>query len=173
MQKNTAHILCFCGLMIALAVLFQSAPVFLPAAGLAISPLASLPVALAAVRSKPYGLLSWLASACILLIIFPQESAIFLCSTGLLGLFLGMYYRKKMYISVLLASLALFSGMILLTRVFHIDVFGDLTPKSSLIISLPVFLVFSVVYATAWAWIVKFAVMFLIKIKLLDGSIKK
>lgn len=162
MQKNAAQTICFCSLMVALAVLFQSAPVFLPAVGMAISPLASLPIALAAVKSKPYGVAAWLASTLILLIIYPQESAIFVCTTGLMGLFLGLHYTKKMYVSVGLSSIALFVGIIFLIYILQINVLGDI-PQSPFVVSILIILAFSTVYTIAWAWIVRLAVAFLIK----------
>ena len=156
--------------MVTLAVVFQSAPVLLPVAGLAISPLATLPIALAAIQSKPYGVVSWLAAAFILFIIFPQESAIFACSTGLLGLFLGMRYSKKIYISVIPASFALFVGILALVYVFQINLFGDLTPQSLSLATALAFLAFSMLYACICAWALRLAVAFLIKIKVLKPN---
>ncbi|AFS77558.1 hypothetical protein Curi_c04830 [Gottschalkia acidurici 9a] len=52
---NISRFICIGGILTTIAVLFQSAPVFLPAIGLALSPLSTLPIAIAAVSNISLG----------------------------------------------------------------------------------------------------------------------
>jgi hypothetical protein len=113
------------GLLIALTVLFHSAPVFFPAIGLALSPLSTLPVALAAVINIPLGIAVFTSSALILVIVSPQEATILLFTTGLLGIVIGsLLYRKGIMISILSSSVILSLGMFVLTFVIGISGFN-------------------------------------------------
>lgn len=56
MKKMTiSRFICIGGILTTVAVLFQSAPVFLPAIGLDLSPLSTLPIAIAAVFNISLG----------------------------------------------------------------------------------------------------------------------
>jgi len=153
------------GIFTALACILQSSPVWLPGAGLFLSPFATLPAALAAIMSIPLGVVVYLASAFLLMVISPQEAAIFLLATGLLGLFLGIGHRKEMLHRILISGTALFIGLLFLTHLALIPVFGGMTPRS-LWAEFLVYLPFSLLYAALWAYIMRFAVSRLGKTRL-------
>jgi hypothetical protein len=148
---DKAKTVCFGGLFSALAVLLQSAPVYIPGFGLALSPFSTLPVALAAAVSPAAGVISYLCSGVILLFINIQEAVIFVFATGILGLVLGLLPRKRVLSRALAAGLALFIGLTVLYRGFGIDVFGPVTGSAGDLI-LPAFLMFSIAYAILWSF---------------------
>lgn len=138
---NIGRFICIGGILTTVAVLFQSAPVFLPAIGLALSPLSTLPIAIAAVSNISLGFTVFFSSALILAIVNAQETIILLFTTGLLGIVIGtLLYRKGIIISILFSSIALSLGMIFLTYIVGISVFIDLTSSLSTPLT---FLIFS------------------------------
>lgn len=139
------------GILATAAVLLQSAPVFLPAIGLALSPFSTLPIAIAAAANISLGFTVLFSSAVILTIVSTQEAIILLSTTGLLGIVIGtLLYRKGIKITILFSSLALFLGMIFLTYLAGTPAFGDLTRSLSTPLTLLIFLSFSLVYASIW-----------------------
>lgn len=56
-KMNISSFICVGGILTTLAVIFQSAPVFLPAIGLFLSPLSTLPIAIAAISNIPLGII--------------------------------------------------------------------------------------------------------------------
>lgn len=163
--NNPAQIVSIGGILTTLAVLFQSLPVFLPGMGLIISPLATLPIALAAVGSTNLGVISLFSSTLILLLISPQEAVIFLFATGLLGLTLGASYNKRITQSIATATITLFIGINILIHIVGIAAFGDLTPDSSLITEAFIIMLFSLIYSGMWIFILRFFVSIFKKTK--------
>jgi hypothetical protein len=74
------------GMLSTIAVIFQSAPVFLPVIGLVFSPLSTVPIALASFYNISLGITVFFSSALILTLVSLQETIIFLFTTGLLGI---------------------------------------------------------------------------------------
>lgn len=143
--------ICIGAMLTAIAVLFQSAPVFLPAIGLTLSPLSTLPIAIAAVMSISLGFTVFLASALILVFVSSQEAIILLFTTGLLGIVMGaLLYRKGIILSIFLSSIALTLGMLALTYIVGIPGFVELTSKFSAPLTFLIFLLFSFAYAGIW-----------------------
>lgn len=148
---NIGRFICIGGILTTITVLFQSAPVILPAIGLALSPLSTLPIAIAAVSNISLGFTVFLSSALILVIVSAQETIILLFTTGLLGIVIGtLLYRKGIIISILFSSIALSLGMILLTYIVGISAFVDLASSLSTPLSFLIFFLFSLVYASIW-----------------------
>jgi len=144
-------------ILTALAFVLQSAPLWLSGAGLVISPLATLPIALAGSLSLPLGAVVYLSAAFLLLLASPQEAAIFMLGTGLLGMGLGICHKRETLQRILISATALFIGMIFLTHLALIPVFGALTPRS-LWGGLLVYLPFSLLYTGLWVIITRYAV---------------
>jgi hypothetical protein len=166
---NIGRFICIGGILTAIAVLFQSAPVFLPMIGMALSPLSTLPVAIAAVSSISLGLAVFFSSALILIIVSLQETIILLFTTGLLGIVIGtLLYRKGIIISILFSSLALSFGMIFLTYIAGISGFVDLASSLSIPLTFLIFLSFSLVYASIWNFYFRKFMNYLIKINLIS-----
>lgn len=149
-RMNIGRFICIGGILTAIAVLFQSAPVFIPAIGLALSPLSTLPIAIAAVSNISLGLTVFISSALILVMVDVQETIILLFTTGLLGMVIGiLLYRNGIIISILFSSIALSLGMMFLTYIVSIPAFVDLTITSTLLTFL-IFYSFSLVYSSIW-----------------------
>ncbi|MCX7920504.1 MAG: hypothetical protein N3B21_00555 [Clostridia bacterium] len=156
------------GLLTSLTVLLQSAPVFLPAIGLALSPLSTLPIALATVFNISLGITVLFSSALILTIVSPQEAIILLFTTGLLGTVMGtLLYRKGIIVSILSSTIILSIGMIILTYIVGISAFGGLTGTLSFPITLIIFFIFSLVYVSIWNICFRKFTNYLIKINLI------
>lgn len=150
-KMNIVRFICIGGLLTTVTVLFQSAPVFLPAIGLALSPLSTLPIAIAAVSNISLGFTVFFSSALILVIVSAQETIILLFTTGLLGIVIGaLLYRKGIIISILFSSITLSLGMIFLTYIVHISAFVDLTSSLRTSLTFLIFFSFSLIYASIW-----------------------
>lgn len=166
---NIGRFICIGGILTTIAVLFQSAPVFLPAIGLALSPLSTLPIAIAAVYNISLGFAVFFSSALILVIVSTQETIILLFTTGLLGIVMGtLLYRKGLIISILFSSIALSLGMISLTYIVGIPSFVDLANQLSTPLTFLIFFSFSLVYASIWNICFRKFMNYLIKIKLIS-----
>ena len=86
---NVIRFVCVGGMLTALTVLFQAAPVFLPAIGLVLSPFSTLPIVIAAASNILLGVSVLFSSAIILTLVSVQETLILLFTTGLLGIVMG------------------------------------------------------------------------------------
>lgn len=155
------------GILTTLAVMFQSAPIFLPTIGMALSPLSSLPIALAAYVNLSLGISTLISSTILLMFISIEEALILLFTTGLLGVVLGVLYQKSLLISILYSAMALTIGMIVLTYIVGIAAFGDLTNSFSIIVTILIFIIFGIIYSTIWNIYLKKFIQYLIKMKLL------
>ena len=157
------------GILTTLAVLFQSAPVFLPVIGLALSPLSTLPIAIAAVYNIALGFTVFFSCVLILAIVSMQETLILLFTTGLLGIVIGtLLYRKGIIISILFSSIILSLGMIILTYIVGISAFVDLTSSLSTPLTFLIFFTFSLVYTSIWNFCFRKFMNHLIKINLIS-----
>jgi hypothetical protein len=166
---NRGRFICIGGVLTTVAVLFQSAPVFLPAIGLALSPLSTLPIAIAAVSNISLGFAVFFSATLILTIISAQETIILLFTTGLLGILIGtLLYRKGIIISILFSSMTLSLGMIFLTYIVGVSAFVDLTSSLSTPLTLFIFFSFSLAYASVWNICFRKFMNYLIKIKLIS-----
>lgn len=142
--------ICIGGILTTIAVMFQSAPILLPAIGMALSPLSSLPIAFAAYFNLSLGISTLISSTIILIFISIEEALILLFTTGLLGVVLGVLYQKSLLISILYSTMALTIGMIILTYIVGIAAFGDFTNSLSIIITVLIFIIFGIIYTTLW-----------------------
>ncbi|WHH60164.1 hypothetical protein [Petroclostridium sp. X23] len=118
-SKRTASL----GIMTALAVIFQESPVFLPVAGLMLSPLSSLPIAIGTLLYLEDAILMFLGTAALVSAIHIEEAIIFIFTTGPIGLTLSlvvMSYNRK-WRKIWIPSLILTSGISILTFVIGIS----------------------------------------------------
>ena len=142
--------ICTGGILTAITVIFQSAPVFLPVLGMALSPLSTLPVLLAAVLEIPVGLVVLISSALIVFAISPQEGMILLLTTGPLGIIIGsLLLRRRFFFTLFISTGTLFSGVVVLNYVVGIPAFGDFSDSFSLSMLL-FFLLFTFLYSGLW-----------------------
>lgn len=156
----------FTALLAALATVLQSAGGFLPGIGYFFSPIASLPIFLAALISLRSGLLAYVLTIFLLLLIQPSELVIFPFTTGLLGLGLGwtfLAFHRRLAILIVNSSLLLI-GICIPLYGLDFPVFG---PAVSSSINIPILLAlfgFSLLYS--WFW-VEFSLLFLRKIRVI------
>ncbi len=163
---NKARFVSVGGMLTTLAVIFQSAPVFLPIVGLAFSPISTMPIALAAYLNISLGIVVYLSTAFILTIIYIQEAIIFVFTTGLLGLGIGtLLYRKGTIASIIFSSILLSLGMLLLTYFVGIALFGNITIPARIPLTLFIFFTFSLLYSTIWCLVLKKLINYLIRMK--------
>lgn len=160
MQKKIA----FAGIFSSLCIAFQAAPIFFPAIGMLISPLSTLPILIVTMLIPQSGVLTLLVSTTVLLFISPHEAFLFLCATGVLGLVVGLSYRKG-FLCALFSAAALFFGILMLIHVIKITVFGDLSNAFTSYILLPLMFVFSLLYSVVWTLIARIISNRLIKAK--------
>ncbi|WP_081841963.1 hypothetical protein [Lachnoclostridium phytofermentans] len=165
---NIIRFVCIGGMLTAFTVLFQSAPVFLPALGLALSPFSTLPIAIAAVSNILLGFTVYFASVTILTLVSMQESMILLFTTGLLGLMIGaLLYRKKILLSTIFSSIALSLGIVVLTYIVSMSAFTDFASSLSIPFTLVIFFSFSLVYSSIWNVCLRKLISYLMKIKMI------
>lgn len=165
-KKNSAQIVCFGGILSALAVLFQSSPIFLPVFGMLLSPFATLPIAAAAASSASTGVISFLSATVIISFISPQEGVIFFLTTGSFGLVLGLCHNgKKAVHCIAISAAALFTGINILMRIAGIASFSSINLNMPLIIEIFVLVIFSLLYSCLWLLILNLVVRLIKKTK--------
>ena len=168
-KMNISSFICVGGILTTLAVLFKSAPVFLPAIGLFLSPLSTLPIAIAAVSSISLGFAVFLSSVLILTMISIQESIILLFTTGVLGIVIGtLLFRKGIISSILFSSIALSLGITSLTYIVGIPAFVDLASSFSTALTFLIFFLFSLIYASICNICLKKFINYLTKTKIIS-----
>jgi hypothetical protein len=133
--------------------MLQSAPVW-TAFGLVLSPLSTAPIAVAAFLSPLCGIAAFFSVPALLLLLSAQEALIFVFSTGLLGLVLGLTLKLPAALGIPTAGVSLFCGLNMLFYVCGINLFGPFTEYISGFFEI-FFLLFSVAYAALWRVILK------------------
>lgn len=161
--------ICVGGILTTLAVIFQSAPVFLPAIGLFLSPLSTIPIAIAAFSNIFLGIAVFLSSVLILTMISIQESIILLLTTGVLGVVIGaLLFRRGIISSILFSSVALSLGITFLTYIIGIPGFVDLANSFSTTLAFLIFFLFSLIYSSICNICIKKFINYLTKIKIIS-----
>ncbi len=151
-KKNVVRFVSIGGVFTAVTVLLQSAPVFLPAIGMALSPFSTLPIALATGMNIALGISVLVASVLILLMISLQEALILLFTTGLLGVVLGVcIFRKGLVFSIVASAAALTAGILALTYIVAIPSFQELAGRLAFPILSLLYFLFSCLYVSIWS----------------------
>ncbi|MEH7095464.1 hypothetical protein [Neobacillus vireti] len=135
----------------AIAAILQSAGL-IGGFGYVFSMMATGPIVLSTVISVQFGLLTYVVTAILLLIIQPSEVLVFLFTTGLLGVALGLGFKwSRRKISVTLTGgLALSAGILLLLLIFHFPVLGPSFSRDVNATTILAIEGFSIVYS--WIW---------------------
>lgn len=168
-KMNMSSFICVGGILTTLAVIFQSAPVFLPAIGLFLSPLSTIPIAIAAFSNIFLGIAVFLSSVLILTMISIQESIILLFTTGVLGVVIGsLLFRRGIISSILFSSVALSLGITFLTYIVGIPGFVDLANSFSTTVAFLIFFLFSLIYSSICNICIKKFINYLTKIKIIS-----
>jgi hypothetical protein len=138
-------------LLASMAAVFQSAGVF-SGIGYAISILTTFPIVLATMISVKMGVLSYVVTILLLMILQPSELLIFPFTTGLLGLCLGLAIRfvKNWAFVILLGALGLTSGILFLLYIIQFPVLGPAVSSSFNLKVVLGTLAFSTLYSAIW-----------------------
>ena len=91
-NKLTVKLISIGRIFVGLAVVFQSEPVLLPVIWIELSPLSTLPIALAGMLNISLGVTVYIASVIILAFISIEECLILIFTTGILGLVIGVSF---------------------------------------------------------------------------------
>lgn len=155
-HKSITKHMVFGALCGALAALFQSAGGWLPGLGLAISPLATAPIALSTFVQYRTGVLAFILSNILLLFLQPSELMIFPFTTGLLGIGLGYSFNKceTVVAKVICSSLFLTLGIIFVLYVLQFPILGPMVKTDLSIFTLFFISIFSLGYS--WLWLILF-----------------
>lgn len=134
-----------------IAVILQSAGVF-TGIGFLFSMMSTGPLVLASLLSVRIGLMTYSITAVLLMLVQPSELLVFLFTTGLLGVSLGVglkYFQRTVWI-ISFAALCLTLGISLLLYVFQFPILG---PSISSQFSIPVILgTFAFALLYSWMW---------------------
>ncbi|WP_462411483.1 hypothetical protein [Neobacillus sp. Marseille-QA0830] len=135
----------------AIAAILQSAGL-IAGVGFVFSTLATGPIILATILSVRIGSLTYVLTALLLSIIQPTEILVFLFTTGLLGIGIGLgfkYFEKRALVTGI-GGISLTVGLFLLLTLFHFPILGPEFTKMSMNLFLGI-LAFSVVFS--WLWV--------------------
>lgn len=133
------------------AAILQSAGLF-GGIGYVFSIMATGPKVLATVISARIGFLTYVVTAMLLIFLQPSEVLVFLFTTGLLGVSLGVGFKlvKKQPAVGIIGGLSLASGILALLYLFHFPVLGpSVSNKVSGSLTVAVIL-FSLLYSFFW-----------------------
>ena len=140
-------------LLTTLSAILQAAGGFIPVAGLFISPFATAPVIISTTLSEKYGVLGYLLTIFLLVLIQPSEVLIFTFTTGLLGIGIGLAYHvwKRRLSLIISGAIALLSGILIVLLVFQFPLLGpSIQPTIDLLLFLSLAF-FSFFYS--WIWV--------------------
>lgn len=128
-----------------------------------------MPVALAAFINHYFGAVVLLASALIIMVVNLQEALIFILTTGILGYILGsLLFKRGSLVTISASSITLTSNMMILTYAVAIPGFTVLEDSFSFISMLLLYLLFSLLYTSLWAYGFRRFVIYLLKIRLFE-----
>ncbi|EJQ51249.1 hypothetical protein IEQ_02189 [Bacillus cereus BAG6X1-2] len=125
-KMTPASSLVITALLGSLAAIFQSAGNLIPGIGLFISPFATLPIFLAICYSIREGVLSYILTIFLLLIIQPSELIVFPFTTGLLGIALGvsfLQFKRRIWV-ISFSAICLLIGIMIILDIFRFPVLG-------------------------------------------------
>ncbi|MEH7380941.1 hypothetical protein V7138_10710 [Bacillus sp. JJ1533] len=134
-----------------IAVIFQSAGVF-TGIGYVLSMMSTGPLVLASLMSLRIGVMTYFVTSFLLAVLQPSELLVFLFTTGLLGVSLGigLKYLKKSLFIILFAASSLTLGISLLLFVLKFPILGpSVSSHFNSIVILGTF-AFAILYS--WIW---------------------
>ncbi|AQQ51918.1 hypothetical protein [Planococcus lenghuensis] len=155
-RKSRTQLLVTAALLAALAAILQSAGGLLPGIGYAVSPLATLPIALAALLTAGSGISAYVVTIGLLVLLQPGELFIFPFTTGLLGLAIGLSLLmfKKKWVAIFVGGSALFLGILFLVSVLRFPLFGPETVPGVMLLGGCAG--FAIVYSWIWTEVILF-----------------
>jgi hypothetical protein len=139
-------------LMGLIAAILQAAGGVIPGIGMLISPFSTAPIIISVLIFPSYGILSYLLTIFLLLLIQPSELIIFPFTTGAMaiGIGLGFILFNKGWKVMTFSSLFLSTGICLLLYVFQFPILGPFLIEFR-VLNIIVIYSFSLIYG--WLWI--------------------
>ena len=136
-----------------MAAILQSAGGFLPGIGYLISPLATAPILLCTVFSIPFGVMAYVVTIMLLVVIQPTELIIFPFTTGLLALGIGaaLHFLKVRLNIIIAGAIALTLGIVAVLYIFQFPILGPVASSSFSLLTTGSILLFSLFYS--WLWV--------------------
>lgn len=147
-----------------MAAIFQSLPVIFSEVFVFFTIFSAIPIYIVARTSPKAGVLSYLVSAMLIMIISTHEGLFFLCTNGAIGCSLGTsgYYTNKKAIIWACSSTALTITLSIMNYVIGIPVFGAKLP-GVLYFQLFILFLFSVIYNVIYSYLGDFVFKRLVK----------
>lgn len=140
-------------ILISLATMFHLAGGALPIVGFFFSPFATAPILISTIFSKSFGLVSYLGTVVLLLILMPSELIIFSFTTGLLGLGIGFafHFLKSRLTIIISGALFLTMGIMILLYGVQFPVLGPgISGSFHFSVAVAIFF-FTLLYS--WIWV--------------------
>lgn len=137
--------------LVSITVIIQASSLYLPVVGISLSALSTLPVALASYYNGVTGILTFLAAGVLMLFWNVPQAVIFLFTSGLLGVILGILlrWRSKLITVVVIPALFLSIGVFLAGSLLGIPIFPWLSGLEKIFL-FPVMVLFCTVYTSVW-----------------------
>ncbi|MDF2791035.1 MAG: hypothetical protein K0S80_4137 [Neobacillus sp.] len=150
-QKNLAFKLVASSLMGLIAAILQSAGGVIPGIGMLISPFSSAPIIISMLLSPTFGILSYILTIFLLLLIQPSELFIFPFTTGALalGISFGLILFNKGWKVICFSGLFLCVGICILLYLIQFPVLGPFLIDFK-VVNIIIIYSFSLVYG--WFW---------------------
>ncbi len=146
-------------LLAVLASIIQASALYLPLLGISLCSISTLFVALSGYLNAVTGMMTYLISAILLLFWGFPHALVFMCSSGLLGLCLGVLLKRKypIYAVALISSVCLSAGLLFACKLLGIPLFPWLTGDNRLFF-FPVLMLYSLIYTIVWIGLLSFTV---------------
>jgi hypothetical protein len=146
LKRSGAERISISGLLALIIFLFQLSPLLLPVLGTLLSSAVTLVVACSIILLKKQGFIIYISAAFMLLCVSPVITVEYILTTGLSGLIMGLCFWKKPACTFFLTSLTFLAGMFCLTYMAGNITLNGLFGDMPVLITIPFFAVFSIVY---------------------------
>jgi hypothetical protein len=151
-RKSFAFRLVTSALMALISAILQAAGGVIPGIGMLISPFSTAPIIISLLILPSFGILSYLLTIFLLLLIQPSELFVFPFTTGAMaiGIGLGFLLFSKFWKVITFSSLFLCIGICLLLYVIQFPVLGPFLIEFQ-VLNIIVIYSFSLIYC--WLWV--------------------
>lgn len=153
--KNPQNI-CRGAVLASLAVVLQVAPLLIPIIGVSISALSTLPVVLAVYSNVIIGILVYIVAGVLISFWSVPQSLMFIFTSGILGLSLGICMKKRLpFMVVVITSALLMSiGLLVVGGILKIPILPWLAGTKRVFL-VPAILLSTTVYSTIWMLLIR------------------
>jgi hypothetical protein len=138
-----------------IAAIFQSAGGWIPGIGMLISPFSSAPIIFSMLIGPSYGLLCYLLTIFLLVLLQPSELIVFPFTTGVMAIGIGLSFLlvNRIWKALIMSAVFLTSGICFLLYVVEFPILGPFLMEFSMLNILIIYF-FSLVYCWLWTELV-------------------